>query len=212
MRTYKLLIVDDEPNITRILAYELKKEGYEVIIANDGKEGLERARNEKPDLVVSDIMMPNMDGYDFCRHLKQDPNLRSIPFIFLTAKTGVDNRVYGYSIGAQKYLTKPVNKEELFKAVNIRLKYSNEAIRLFAKKAKKFEGDLAIISIFSLIDMFSIGVWSGFVDLKSLDGRVGRIEVFEGMIQKCAIDGHEDANTWVTLLGWNQGTFKAVHE
>ncbi|HAD81378.1 TPA: hypothetical protein DCG35_02680 [Candidatus Edwardsbacteria bacterium] len=212
MRAYKLLIVDDEPNITRILAYELKKEGYDVIIANDGREGLERAKNEKPDLVVSDIMMPNMDGYEFCRHLQEDPNLRAIPFIFLTAKTGHDNRIYGYSIGAQKYLTKPVNKEELLKAVNIRLKYSNEAIKLFAKKAKKFEGDLSIISIFSLIDMFSIGVWSGFVDLKSIDGRAGRIEVFEGFIQKCTIDGQEDANTWTTLLGWNQGTFKAVHE
>jgi CheY-like chemotaxis protein len=212
MRAYKLLIVDDEPNITRILAYELKKEGYEVIIANDGKEGLERAKNEKPDLIVSDIMMPHMDGYDFCRHLKEDPDYRYIPFIFLTAKTGEDNKVYGYSIGAQKYLTKPVNKEELLKAVNIRLKYSSEAIKLFAKKAKKFEGDLSIISIFSLIDMFSIGVWSGFVDMKSMSGQVGRIEVFEGFIQKCTIDGVEDANTWVTLLGWNQGTFKAVHE
>lgn len=212
MRAYKLLIVDDEPNITRILAYELKKEGYDVIIANDGREGLERAKNEKPDLIVSDIMMPNVDGYDFCRQLKEDPNLRSIPFIFLTAKTAMDNKVYGYSLGAQKYLTKPVNKEELLKAVNIRLKYSNEAIKLFAKKAKKFEGDLYIISIFSLIDMFSIGAWSGFVDLKSVDGRMGRVEVFEGRIQKCTIDGEEDANTWTTLLGWNQGTFKAVHE
>jgi two-component system response regulator VicR len=212
MRAYKLLVVDDEPNITRILAYELKKEGYDIIIANDGREALERTKNEKPDLIVSDIMMPNMDGYDFCRQLKEDPNLRSIPFIFLTAKTAMDNKVYGYSIGAQKYLTKPVNKEELLKAVNIRLKYSNEAIKLFAKKAKKFEGDLYIISIFSLIDMFSIGAWSGFVDLKSVDGRTGRIEVFEGLIQKCAIDGQQDANTWTILLGWNQGTFKAVHE
>jgi CheY-like chemotaxis protein len=212
MRIFKILVVDDESNIARILAYELKKEGYEVTTAKDGQEGLEKARAENPDLIVSDIMMPIMDGYEFCRQLKSDPRHRSIPFIFLTAKSGDENKLYGYSIGAQKYLTKPVNKEELFRTVNVRLKQSDEAIKLFAKKAKKFEGDLSIISIFSLIDMFSIGVWSGFVDLQHADGRKGRIEVFEGMIQKCSIDGSEDSGTWVNILGWNQGTFKAIHE
>lgn len=212
MKIYKVLVVDDEPNIARILAYELKKEGYEVATAKDGQDGLEKALEEKPDLIVSDIMMPVVDGYEFCRQLKSNPRHRSVPFIFLTAKSGEENKIYGYSIGAQKYLTKPVNKEELFRAVNVRLKQSDEAIKLFAKKAKKFEGDLAIISIFSLIDMFSIGAWSGFVDLQHTDGRKGRIEVFEGMIQKCTINGLEDSGTWVGLLGWNQGTFKAVHE
>ncbi len=212
MKNYKILVVDDEPNIARILAYELKKENYTVLLANDGAEALEISKKELPDLIISDIMMPKMDGYELCRHLKENPTLKAIPFIFLTAKTGDENKVYGVSIGAQKYLIKPVNKDELLKAVNLRLKYSEEAKKLFAKKAKKFEGDLAIISIFSLMDMFSIGSWSGFVDLKAPTGRIGRVELYNGSIQKCAIDGQEDANTWVDLLRWNQGTFKAVHE
>lgn len=212
MKNYKILVVDDEANIARILAYELKKENYTVLIANDGSEALELSKKELPDLIISDIMMPKMDGYEFCRHLKENSTLRSVPFIFLTAKVGEENKVYGYSIGAQKYLTKPVNKDELLKAVNLRLKHSEEAKKLFSKKAKKFEGDLAIISIFSLMDMFSIGGWSGFVDIKAPAGRTGRVEVYNGTIQKCAIDGKEDNNTWVDLLRWNQGKFKAVHD
>ena len=137
MKNYKILVVDDEPNIARILAYELKKENYTVLLANDGAEALEISKKELPDLIISDIMMPKMDGYELCRHLKENPTLKAIPFIFLTAKTGDENKVYGVSIGAQKYLIKPVNKDELLKAVNLRLKHSEEAKKLFAKKAKK---------------------------------------------------------------------------
>ena len=212
MTNYKILIVDDESNIVKIMEFELKKNGYEVLTAGDGQEALEIVEKNPPDLILSDIMMPKMDGYEFCRHVKSKPELRSIPFIFLTAKTGIENRIQGYAIGAEKYITKPCNRQELLKAIDMRLRYADKAKKLFAEKAKRFPGDLSIISIFSLLDMFFMGGWSGYIDMKSADGQSGRIEIKNATIDKCTINGQGDATTLVKLLGWNQGTFVAEHE
>jgi CheY-like chemotaxis protein len=212
MKTYTVLVVDDEPNIVTIMAYELKKEGYTVLTANDGQQALDLAKSQPPDLIISDVMMPVMDGYELCRRVKENATLRAIPFIFLTAKTGEENQVYGYAIGAQKYLSKPTKREQLLKVVNLRLKAAADARALFAKKAKKFDGDLAIISIFSLLDMFYIGGWTGAIEMKHPDGRIGRIEIRNADIDACSLNGVEDGNTFTQLLTWNQGVFSASHE
>jgi hypothetical protein len=120
--------------------------------------------------------------------------------------------VYGYAIGAQKYLSKPTKREQLLKVVNLRLKAAADARALFAKKAKKFDGDLAIISIFSLLDMFYIGGWTGAIEMKHPDGRIGRIEIRNADIDACSLNGVEDGNTFTQLLTWNQGVFSASHE
>ena len=212
MNKYKVLIVDDEPNIVKIMEYELRKHEYVVMTAGNGEEALAAIGKEAPDLIITDVMMPKMDGYELCRQVKERPQWRSIPFIFLTAKTGIENKVYGYSLGAQKYLTKPTSREELLKAVDLRLKLAEDARKLFAKKAKKFDGDLAVISIFSLLDMFFIGGWTGHIDLKTPENKTGRIEVSGGEIKKCIANGMEDSSTLVLLLGWDKGTFSAAHD
>jgi len=212
MKNYTILIVDDEPNIVSTLAFELKKEGYAAVPAGDGKQALELAKSAPPDLIIADVMMPVMDGYELCRRVKELPALRHIPFIFLTAKTGKDNQVYGYALGAQKYITKPVKRDPLLKVVNLRLRLADDAKKLYAKKAKKFDGNLSIISVFSLLDMYYIGGWSGEIELKRPDGRAGRIEIRDAEIVKCAIDGAEYAGTFTQLLTWDSGTFSATHE
>jgi CheY-like chemotaxis protein len=211
MKNYTVLVVDDEPNIVTIMGYELKKEGYTVLTAADGQQALDLARSQPPDLIIADVMMPVMDGYELCRKVKENPSLRAIPFIFLTAKAGQDNQVYGYSIGAQKYLTKPTKREQLLKVVNLRLKAAADARALFAKKAKKFDGDLAVISVFSLLDMYYIGGWTGEIDMWHPDGRAGRIEVRDAEITACSIDGKEDTGSFTQLLTWDQGMFSARH-
>jgi len=170
------------------------------------------AERDHPDLIISDIMMPKMDGYEFCRRVKQNPELRGIPFIFLTAKTGSENRIQGYLLGAAKYITKPCNRQELLKSIDMRLNLAEKAKQLFAQKAKRFQGDLSIISIFSLLDMFFIGGWKGYIEMRSPDGHSGRIEIKDSVISAWNLDGSDSEGALQSLLAWSQGSFVAEHE
>jgi CheY-like chemotaxis protein len=211
MQPYKILIADDEVNIVKIMEFELKKNGYEVMTANDGAEAFALVLEDRPDLILSDIMMPKMDGYELCKKVKEIPEMRGIPFIFLTAKTGLENRIQGYMLGAAKYITKPCNRQELLKAIDMRLKLSEQAKKLFAQKAKKFSGDLSIISVFSLLDMFFIGGWDGYVEMATPDGHKGMIEIKNTMVSAWNMDGSDDEAALGNLLSWTQGTFTAEH-
>lgn len=108
-----ILIIDDEPALRLGLAATIRREGYRVFTASFGYEGLEIARREQPDLILSDVMMPPPNGFEMRRIMSQDPQLAGIPFIFLTALTGVDDRVTGIRDGADDYVTKPFVKAEL---------------------------------------------------------------------------------------------------
>ena len=209
MSSYKVLVADDEANIVKIMEFELKKSGYQVMTANDGQEALELVKANPPDLILSDIMMPRMDGYELCREVKKDPALRGIPFIFLTAKTGLENRIQGYILGATKYITKPCGRQDLLKAIDLRLRLSEEAKKLFAQKARTFSGDLSIISIFSLIDMFSLGGWSGYIEMTSPDGKKGRIDIKDAVLERYTLEGQSGDDILPLLLSWTQGKFTA---
>jgi two-component system alkaline phosphatase synthesis response regulator PhoP len=103
----KILVVDDEIYILHILDFSLGAEGYEVITAVDGEEALQKARTERPDLIVLDIMMPKVDGFEACRRLKADPETSPIPVILLTAKGREVDRQMGMEVGADDYIVKP---------------------------------------------------------------------------------------------------------
>jgi signal transduction histidine kinase len=116
-KTSTILIIDDEPALRLGLAAKIKRQGYQVFTACDGQDGLQKARECHPDLVLSDVMMPPPNGFELRRLMEQDPQLASIPFIFLTARTGVDDRVNGIRDGADDYITKPFVTEELLARV-----------------------------------------------------------------------------------------------
>ncbi len=111
----KILIVDDEKNIVDILSYNLKKEGYEVEAAYDGREGLEAARTCSPDLILLDVMLPYMDGFEVCREIRKTDRLT--PIIMLTAREEERDKVYGLELGADDYITKPFSVRELLARV-----------------------------------------------------------------------------------------------
>lgn len=113
----KVLIVDDEPNILMSLEFLMKKEGYGVFIARDGSEALSILEDQKPHLVVLDIMMPQVDGYQVCRHIKATPQLADIKVIFLSAKAKPSDLEEGYAAGADLYLTKPFSTRTLMKHI-----------------------------------------------------------------------------------------------
>jgi DNA-binding response OmpR family regulator len=104
---HTVLIVDDEPHILRSLGFVLQKAGYSVLQARSGREALEMARQERPDLVFLDIMMPELDGYEVCRRLRADADLQSCHIIMLTAKGEETDRQEGLAAGADDYVTKP---------------------------------------------------------------------------------------------------------
>lgn len=114
----KVLIVDDEPNILLSLEYLMKKEGYEVFIARDGEEAIEIINKEKPKLIILDIMMPNVDGYEVCQYVKGSDELQHIKVIFLTAKTREADVNKGYEVGCDLYLTKPFSNKQIISKVN----------------------------------------------------------------------------------------------
>lgn len=123
----KILIVDDEPDIVTALGIRLKSAGYEVIAAADGMEGLDAARKQNPDLILLDIMLPKLDGYKVCRILKFDENYRHIPIIMITAKVTDINKKMGEEVGADCYITKPFNPEELMSKIKETLEKSKKA-------------------------------------------------------------------------------------
>ncbi|HRT58291.1 MAG TPA: response regulator transcription factor [Candidatus Paceibacterota bacterium] len=117
----KILIIEDEPEMRRNLATILRLERFEPVTAANGEQGLKLARDQAPDLVLCDVMMPGISGYDVLKALHQDPAGRQIPFIFLTAKGERNDVRDGMNLGADDYLTKPVDKADLLRAIRARL-------------------------------------------------------------------------------------------
>lgn len=114
----KVLIADDEPNILMSLEFLMKKEGYKVYIARDGGEAYDLIQQEKPDLLLLDIMMPRMDGYELCRFVKQTGEYQHAKVIFLSAKSKEADIQEGYDAGADMYLPKPFSTRELVSKIN----------------------------------------------------------------------------------------------
>jgi two-component system, OmpR family, alkaline phosphatase synthesis response regulator PhoP len=113
----RILAVDDEPNIVRLIQVNLERHGYQVETANNGAQALAKIRENRPDLLVSDVMMPEMDGFELLSSIRRDPALSDLPVIMLTAKAQDANVMEGYSRGADMYLTKPFNPAELLQFV-----------------------------------------------------------------------------------------------
>jgi DNA-binding NarL/FixJ family response regulator len=117
----KILVIEDEPEMRRNLATILRLENFQPLTAENGRAGLESVRANKPDLILCDVMMPELDGYGVIAALRADPDTVSIPFIFLTAKGEKPDIRAGMNLGADDYLTKPVGKADLLSAIRSRL-------------------------------------------------------------------------------------------
>jgi two-component system, OmpR family, alkaline phosphatase synthesis response regulator PhoP len=117
MSPKKILVVDDEVDLVETVRFPLEIEGYNVLVAYNGEEALDRARKENPDLILLDLMLPKLDGYKVCRLLKFDETYKHIPIFMLTAKTQEKDKVLGMETGADEYITKPFDVGDLLKKV-----------------------------------------------------------------------------------------------
>src|SRR5258708_3396489 len=125
----KILVIEDEPEMRRNITTLLRYYDYEPIAAENGREGIAAARREKPDLVLCDVMMPELDGHGVLQALQADATLARIPFIFLTAKGEKDDIRAGMNLGADDYLTKPVANTDLIRAIEARLRRTEQQVK-----------------------------------------------------------------------------------
>ena len=121
----KILIADDEPNIVISLEFLLKREGYEVVVAHDGAQALERIRSERPDMAILDVMMPHRNGFEVCQDLRQDPEFKTLRIMMLTAKQDKESEIKGLESGADDYLTKPFDSDKVLARIKMLLRRKN---------------------------------------------------------------------------------------
>ncbi|MBK8919934.1 MAG: response regulator transcription factor [Saprospirales bacterium] len=148
----KILIVDDEPDILEFLQYNLRKEGYEVVSASDGKMALQVAEREKPDLIVLDIMMPELDGVETCRQLREKKEFADIPIAFLTARDEDFSQITALDVGGDDYITKPIKPRVLMSRINALL-------RRVGRQEENDEADLHVHDL--VIDRQKVLVFRG---------------------------------------------------
>lgn len=130
----KILVIDDQPSITKLVSVKLTKEGFKVIEALDGEEGLNKAKEERPDLIILDVMMPRMDGWEVREKLREDRHCQNIPVIMLTAMGHFEEQLKGLEGGIEDYLTKPFSPAALAGLVKEVL---DESVRVKAERAEK---------------------------------------------------------------------------
>jgi DNA-binding response OmpR family regulator len=139
----RVLVVEDERDVSELLRYNLGREGYDVIVAATGAEALRRAREARPDLILLDIMIPGVNGWEVCRRLKQDAETRAIPVIVVTGRVEEGDKVLGFELGADDYVTKPFSTRELLARIRAVVRRGRPADAA-ERKANLKVGDLEI--------------------------------------------------------------------
>lgn len=157
MASEKILIVDDEPNILELLKFNLENNGFKVIKALNGEQALELIKLEKPDLILLDVMLPGIDGYELCKILRRKTDTSEIPIILITAKNEEIDKILGLEIGADDYITKPFSVRELIARV--------KAVLRRVEKKEKGENTIRISDICIEVDKFEVTVDGRKIDL-----------------------------------------------
>lgn len=188
-----ILIVDDEPPIREVLLYNLKKEGYNVIEAGDGITAVNMATEQRPDLILLDIMLPKLDGLSVCKRIK---NTYNVPILMLTAKDSEIDKILGLELGADDYITKPFSVRELVARVKANLRkidVSSNMSRLDAFESEKKKDNKIIVNDLQLdLDKFEVKVRGEIIDLtlrefevlKFLASQPGQVVTRETLLEK----------------------------
>ncbi len=205
----KVLIVDDNPHVLRLLNITLSKaeEGYEIIQATNGEEAFEIANKEIPDIIISDVMMPKMDGIELCWMIRENSKLPLVPFIFLTSFEDQETAIRGFRAGADDYLTKPINRKKLLARTKelLNRQSSLKQIEHNTEERKGFSGDLKDLSIVELVQMLNLNKKSGVLKIES-NGE-GFIYLKDGHLWATRIGDKKGEEAFYELVAKTEGTF-----
>lgn len=220
----RILVADDDAWILRMVTTVLEKRGYKVITATDGEVALEKALADPPDLVITDVMMPGMDGWTLVKQLRARPEFAFVPVIFLTALGSDDDRIRGFRLGADDYLPKPFRFEELDLRVAKTLKYrervEQQAMSAIANEPKietsasssSLGGTLQQVGLSALLTLLEMEAKTGVLTLHDDDSNaVGQIHLHKGRPIRARIEGQAspaNAECVYTMLTWSNGRFE----
>lgn len=206
----KVLVVDDDPHLCTLLQVRLSHDNYEVFVAPDSRTALRLVESVTPDLVIADIMMPEMDGFEFCQQFRARPEHREIPFIFLSARSSVDDRVRGLKIGADDYLAKPFDYHELAARMEVLLSRYERYRRLTPHLTA---GHLKDLPLPDITQLFIYGRKTGRLELtRPRTGEEGALYFKEGRLAHGVCDPKQGVEAFYHLLSWDDGEFTFVPE
>ncbi|RMF56699.1 MAG: response regulator [Calditrichaeota bacterium] len=166
----KILIVDDNKHVLKLLRISLEKAGYEVYEATNGDEGLKKAQEVLPDLIISDVMMPTTDGIEFCWMIRENSPIPMVPFIFLTSLEDQEMEIRGFRAGADEYLIKPVDRAVLLEKVETLLERANRVKTIdsgTSEQVSGFEGNLADLTLAEVIQLLNLNQRSGVLTVEA---------------------------------------------
>ncbi len=209
MARKNLLVVDGDPKSLRVMEVSLRKAGYSVTTAVNGLDALEKIAISVPDLIISDAKMEVMDGFEFCRHLKQNPTWAGIPFIFLTSQKSVEDKIHGLELGVDDYLTKPIYIKEIITRVNILLQKKEREVLQQRDKKSSFTGSIEDMAVVDIIQTIELGRKTGIGQFTAIDNPNKVTEVFfrNGKVIDARMGAIEGEKAVYRLLQWNSGTF-----
>lgn len=204
----KILIVDDNEHILKLLKISLEKAGFNVTVAHNGDEGLERANEVSPDLIISDVMMPLTDGIEFCWMVRENSSVPMVPFIFLTSVSDKEMEIRGFRAGADEYLIKPVDRNILLEKVESLLKRSKKVKEIDTggnTELKGFEGNIKDFSLAEIVQLLNLNQRSGILHV---DAKIsGQIIFNNGNMIFAKFDGFEGEDAIYKAVPQQDGKF-----
>ncbi len=208
MLKLSILAVDDSPVITEMIGDAFKDEGYKVLTAQDGSEALKIALEENPDIIIADIAMPGMDGWELCSQIRSHPFTSFIPFIFLTSRAEAPDRIRGLQLGADDYLTKPFEMAELIARVKLifqRILKAQEGMLI--RESKGLSGSTDEMALPDLLQLFGINQKTGLLRVNKMGLPPGYIALSQGKIIRAETGGARGEKALYRLLAWTNARF-----
>ena len=200
---YTVLVVDNDEQMINVIKMAVSKMGYEVITATKVEDALDYLAIQLPDLIISDISMPGISGLEFCQMIRRDANTRHIPFVIVSSKSRVEDKVAGLKAGADDYITKPFNTKELSARLSMLFKRVEKAQQAALVARKSTKGSLAQINLVDLLGIFEMTQKTGLLTI-SHDNYAGSMYLENGNIVHCTLHDTEGEEAFLNLLRWNE--------
>ena len=208
MAKQSLLLVDGDARSLRVLEVSLKKAGFNVTTAVNGQDAVDKVQIAPPDLIISDVEMGEMNGFELCRRLKEESKWAKIPFIFLTGQSSIENKIRGLELGVEDYLTKPIYIKEILTRVRILLQKRQRArIETAGESRTRFSGNLRDMSVVDLIQTAEVSRKSGLIHFRQ-GAKLAVIYFREGHVIDAELGALQAEDAVYRLLTWGSGEFE----